>query len=79
MKFSLIPRLKPNINHKEFFAAFKLFSKGNIEKFESLFAKKFECDYGVMFQHGRSGLFSLFKTWLSARMPSYSFPSSSPF
>ena len=58
----MIPRLKPYLNHKELLAAL-IPSSGNVEKFEQQFAKKFECEYGVMFQHGRSGLYALLKAW----------------
>ncbi|MFH1320663.1 MAG: DegT/DnrJ/EryC1/StrS family aminotransferase [Bacteroidota bacterium] len=58
----LIPRFKPHFNHKELIAALTP-SKGNIEKFEKEFAGKFECEYGVMFQHGRSALYALLKIW----------------
>jgi perosamine synthetase len=58
----LIPRLKPYFDHKELIAALTP-TCGNIEKFENTFAQKFECAYGVMFPHGRSGLYTLFKIW----------------
>jgi perosamine synthetase len=58
----LIPRLKPYFDHKELLAALTSTS-GNIEKFENEFAGRFECSYGVMFPHGRSGLYALFKIW----------------
>ncbi|OGT09885.1 MAG: hypothetical protein A2X77_04770 [Gammaproteobacteria bacterium GWE2_42_36] len=58
----LISRLKPVYNFKEILAAMA-FSTGNILRFEKAFAKKFECDYGVMFSYGRAGLYSLFKIW----------------
>jgi dTDP-4-amino-4,6-dideoxygalactose transaminase len=63
MKFRLIPRLRPCINHREVLSALNFFSKGNIEKFERKFAEQFECQHGVMFQHGRSSLYALFKVW----------------
>lgn len=62
MRIRLMPRLKPNLGWKEFFAALKP-SKGNIEKYESQFAHKFGGDFATMFPHGRSGLYSLFKVW----------------
>jgi len=58
----LIPRLKPCFDHKELLAALTP-TRGNIEKFENAFAQTFECSYGVMFPHGRSGLYALFKIW----------------
>jgi dTDP-4-amino-4,6-dideoxygalactose transaminase len=58
----LIPRLRPFFNHRELIAALTPTS-GNIERFERNFAKKFECSHGIMFPHGRSGLYSLFKVW----------------
>jgi perosamine synthetase len=63
MKFRLIPRLKPDIGFAEIFAAMNFFGTGKIEKFEIEFAKKFENKFGVMFSHGRVGLYSLFKIW----------------
>jgi perosamine synthetase len=63
MKFKLVPRLKPDIGFREIFAAFNFFGSGKIEKFENEFAKKFKNEYGVMFSHGRVGLYSLFKIW----------------
>ena len=58
----LIPRLKPCFDYKELLAALTPTS-GNIEKFENAFAHRFECSYGIMFPHGRSGLYALFKIW----------------
>jgi len=58
----LIPRLKPCFDHRELLAALTPTS-GNIEKFEKAFAGKFGCAHGVMFPHGRSGLYVLFKIW----------------
>jgi perosamine synthetase len=63
MKLKLISRLKPSLSFKEFFAAINFFSRGNIPRFENQFAEKFNNEYGVMFQHGRSGLYALFKIW----------------
>ena len=63
MKFKLIPRLKPDIGFSEIFAAFGFLRSGRIEQFENEFAVKFENKYGVMFSHGRVGLYSLFKIW----------------
>ncbi len=61
MSIQLQPRLKPKIGIKEILAAI-LPSKKSVAMFEDKFAKKFGCDYGVMFQHGRSGLYALFKS-----------------
>jgi dTDP-4-amino-4,6-dideoxygalactose transaminase len=58
----LIPRLKPCFDHKELLAAL-IPTSGNIEKFENEFAGRFECSYGIMFSHGRSGLYALLKIW----------------
>ena len=57
-----MPRLKPNLGWKEIGAALSP-SKGKIPKYEAQFADKFDCKHGVMFPHGRSGLYSLFKVW----------------
>ncbi len=58
----LIPRLKPSIDRREFFAALRV-SNGNISRFEEEFSKKFHCAFGTMYPHGRSGLYALFKVW----------------
>ncbi len=58
----MIPRLKPYYNYKELLAALTP-STGNIERFESEFAKKFGCAHGVMFSYGRSGIYALLKIW----------------
>lgn len=63
MRLKLIPRLKPDIGFREIFAAFNFFSSGKIAQFENEFSKKFDNKYGVMFSHGRVGLYSLFKIW----------------
>jgi dTDP-4-amino-4,6-dideoxygalactose transaminase len=61
MSIQLQPRLKPTIGIKEILAAI-LPSKKSVAMFEDKFAKKFGSDYSVMFQHGRSGLYALFKS-----------------
>lgn len=58
----LIPRLKPFLGWKEITAALSP-SSGKVEEFEQAFAQKFECKGGLMFSHGRSALYSLFKAW----------------
>jgi perosamine synthetase len=58
----MIPRLKPQYGIADWRAAFTP-SRGNIPKYEAAFAEKFECQQGVMFSHGRSGLFALLKVW----------------
>jgi perosamine synthetase len=62
MKIRLTPRFKPQYSLKEFLAAL-LPKKDAIEQYERMFSMKFGCKYGIMFPHGRSGLFSLFKVW----------------
>jgi len=62
MRIKLQSRLKPNFNYKEIIALFRHRSRP-IEEFEKKFAQKFKNKYGVMFSHGRVGLYSLFKTW----------------
>lgn len=57
----LIARLRPWIGIKEFLAALR-FSSGNIPVFEKSFADKFENKYGVMFSHGRSAIYTFFKS-----------------
>jgi len=61
--FKLIPRLKPNYTLSDWFAAINIFQKRPLEKYEEAFSEKFENDYGVMFQHGRTGLYALLKVW----------------
>lgn len=61
--FKLIPRLKPNYTFSDWLAVFNIFQKNPIENYEKEFANKFENNYGVMFQHGRSGFYSLLKIW----------------
>jgi len=58
----MIPRFKPSYSSAEWLAAFTP-SRGNIPKYEKKFAKKFGCEYGVMFAHGRTGLYALLKVW----------------
>lgn len=62
MKLKLISRLKPQFGWEEFKAAFKFWEKP-VKKFEKAFAEKFECNHGVMFAHGRTGIYALLKTW----------------
>ena len=57
--FKLIPRLKPNYTFCDWIAALNIFQKTPIETYEKEFAKKFENKHGIMFQHGRTGLYAL--------------------
>lgn len=58
----LIPRFKPQYSLNEFRAI--VFPKRDaINQYEKAFASKFGCTYGLMFAHGRTGLFCLFKAW----------------
>jgi len=59
----LTPRLKPYYTFSDWLAVLNIFQKNPIKNYEKEFAKKFENNYGVMFQHGRSGLYALFKIW----------------
>jgi dTDP-4-amino-4,6-dideoxygalactose transaminase len=59
----LIPRLKPYYTLQDWKAAFSFFAKNPVERYEREFAGKFSRKYGVMFQHGRTGLYALLKTW----------------
>lgn len=61
--FKLTPRLKPNYTFSDWLAVLNIFQKNPIESYENEFAKKFENDYGVMFQHGRTVLYALLKVW----------------
>ena len=55
-------RLRPALSFSDFIAAV-IPSRGKINEFEELFAKKFNNNFGVMFSHGRSGLYALLKIW----------------
>ena len=59
----MIPRFKPRYGWAEWKAAFTFWSRGNIPKYEKTFAEKFKCEHGVMFPHGRTGIFALLKVW----------------
>ena len=59
----LIARLKPFYSIDDFFATINIFKKNPIKSFEQQFATKFQNKYGVMFAHGRSGLYALLKIW----------------
>jgi dTDP-4-amino-4,6-dideoxygalactose transaminase len=59
----MIPRFKPRYGWAEWKAAFTFWSRGNIPKYEKTFAEKFKCEQGVMFPHGRTGIFALLKVW----------------
>ena len=61
--FKLIPRLKPYYTLSDWVASISIFQKNPIETYEKVFSKKFENKYGVMFQHGRTGLYALLKIW----------------
>lgn len=61
--FKLTPRLKPNYTFSDWIAALNIFQKNPIDSYEKEFANKFQNDYGVMFQHGRTGLYALLKVW----------------
>ena len=59
----MIPRFKPRYGWAEWRTAFAFWSKGNVRKYERAFAEKFECEHGVMFPHGRTGIYALLKVW----------------
>jgi perosamine synthetase len=61
--FKLIPRLKPNYTFSDWIAVFNILQKNPIKKYEKEFSAKFENNYGVMFQHGRTGIYALLKVW----------------
>ncbi len=55
-------RFKPQYNYKEIISA--LFPSSRVvKKYEDQFAQKFQRPYAVMFNYGRSALYSLFKVW----------------
>lgn len=58
----LYPRLKPQWSWRELAAAF-IPRKKAVSTYEKAFATKFGCEHGVMFSHGRSGMYALFKAW----------------
>ena len=60
MGLSLVPRIKPFLGWKEIKSA--LFpSKNAVCEFERAFSSKFNAKEGIMFSHGRVGLFSFFR------------------
>jgi dTDP-4-amino-4,6-dideoxygalactose transaminase len=59
----LIPRLKPGFGFRETLAVLTPSFRSRIPDYEQAFARKFGCDYGTMFSHGRSGLYTLLKVW----------------
>lgn len=59
----MIPRFKPQYGWPERLAALSLWRRGDVPRYERKFAARFECSHGVMFSHGRSGLYALLKVW----------------
>ena len=59
----LLPRLKPYYTLSDWLYALNIFMKDPIGRFEREFAEKFNNRYGVMFQHGRTGIYALLKVW----------------
>ncbi len=59
----MIPRFKPRYGWAEWKTAFTFWSRGNIPQYEKAFAEKFKREQGVMFPHGRTGIFALLKVW----------------
>jgi perosamine synthetase len=59
----MIPRLKPRYGWGEIRAAAALWRRGDVPAYEHRFAAKFGCRHGVMFAHGRSGLYALLEAW----------------
>jgi len=62
MKF-LVPRLKPRYGFRDWLAAVNVFQRKPVKRYEQAFAAQFGCKYGVMFAHGRTGLYALMKVW----------------
>ncbi len=62
MPNKLFPRLRPNLDLGDLWAAIKP-GRSSIERFETAFSNKFGCRHGIMFSHGRSGLYALLKVW----------------
>ena len=58
----MIPRFKPQYDITDWVAALKPTS-GNITRYEKEFASKFGRNYGVMFSHGRTGIYALLNVW----------------
>ena len=58
----MIPRFKPQYGLDDWLAAL-IPTHGNIPRYEAAFAKKFGGKHGVMFAHGRSGIYALLKVW----------------
>jgi len=59
----LIPRLKPNYDITDWLAALNIFQRNSIDSYEKEYAAKFENKFGVMYQHGRTGIYALLKIW----------------
>lgn len=59
----MIPRFKPNYSRKEWLAPLKVWEQNAVPQYETQFAQTFENQHGVMFSHGRSGLYALIKIW----------------
>lgn len=55
----MIPRFKPRLGWKEFFALFRP-NKGGVERFEQAFAQKFKAADAVAFPYGRSAQWAFF-------------------
>lgn len=56
----MIPRFKPRYGLNEWQAVLTL-SRGNISRYEAAFAEKFGCRSGVMFAHGRTGIYAFLR------------------
>lgn len=63
MFLKLVPRFHHNYTWREWIAALNVWRKFPVSKLEQAFSSTFSCQYGVMFAHGRTALFALFKTW----------------
>jgi len=56
----VIPRLKPHLGKKEFFALFQ-YKPDAVTQFEAEFARTFEAQQAIAFPYGRSALWAFFK------------------
>ena len=57
----MIPRFKPNFNHKEIISLINS-KKDNVKLFEEKFACLVNCKYAITFPSGRTGLYALLKS-----------------
>lgn len=60
---SLVPRFNPQYDAQEWRAVFGRGDQSDISRYEQAFAEHFGCQAGVMFAHGRTGIYALLQVW----------------